>query len=1183
MQNSSGMVMTPWTLSVIDSDIFTEEAADRRKKFKIRCERWLRPSALKEVHHYRLRARTKGTCYWIQHNPTFLQWRDLQASTTSERILFISGTHGCGKSILASAITEQFLTEGRRTLFFYFSSTDTSRQTADSVARSFLAQLLRQDSEDRVSGSLTGLMDDEEQTSPSDLWGALSAALWIEPQATFCVLDGLDESFEQQEVLAKVSALLEEVAHAKCVLLARPRAFEALQSPIVTKDWLLTMDSALTQQDIDAFLADEIDKIALIRATNLHNVAFDILREKSSSLFLWVRLMISDLEKACSKHELEQRLQNVPQGLEDAYRLIFSRIKQRLDDRELQRTQVILALVITARRPFRIEELMYALALWMRSNSKTTGTSLEEFLPFDSEKTILHACGDMVLISSGIIHLNHSSVRDFLCRDECQWTGPDDWQLTSFRVDLAETNGLFAALCLDYLDLENLGYPLKEPDTLMDLRRTHPFVDYASYNFFFHLQKSNAGFSSVLDKLRSITSTLHLISWIEHGAIAWTEDAFDWNWSATDDYNEDYVREWHAMMTCDEDVRKSAMTQLDAEIVLRTSRFGADDFRTAILSNILFFASIHETQPASRVEFLESVVEMLDSNQFGEAPFQIDQGSSNAIEVVPDRTYQDITTVINDAANFLKHSQLVPSRSITMLLKMWQHASRTENVREIADPLVLLFQLILKKASTLPVYVVLGICEFYSSLGKGDQVLQLCQAILPRVDGCGSRAESLTYRFMGCRYHYMQGKEAEAVKCFQRVVSIKEHFWLVENNRFWVSRVMYNPDDRCDFLEELLEQDMKRYGKQAKCTLETRLQLGRTFSQLGLEDEAMTAMRLTWETGKKRQIHDSAATFRASWQMGVWWREQRHLEEARKCFEDLCKWVGTATRKNYKWYGQAYDSLAEVMKELGRPDDSLGYSHKAYLAAKKFMSSETSYLLERMIHSLIGTIKYKQTSNRNELLLTYSALNRKNDESLRLLEVLASVLEKYYQYEEALDIGQRVLDAKMEKFPNDLSKLFRSHRFVNEILGKLGSHEEAIANRKKLAEALKQQHVEDDDEYLDELQDLANALYDLNRWEEALECWQALLKINVTEFPQDWRIIVDQICIFRMVGEFDMAREMWVSAQETGEGPFSKLSWPTSLALWEISGMISDSWKRETALSIGYVEEDKYWADQGSM
>lgn len=145
------------------------------------------------------------------------------------------------------------------------------------------------------------------------------------------------------------------------------------------------------------------------------------------------------------------------------------------------------------------------------------------------------------------------------------------------------------------------------------------------------------------------------------------------------------------MLTCDEEVRHSTMTQLDAKIALRTSQFGADDFRTTILSNILFFASIQETQPAPRAEFLDTVVEMLDDNQFGEASFQSDRLSSSAVKVIPDRSYQNITAVINDAANVLKHSQLIPSSGIAMLLKMWKHTSQTQNIRKIADPLVLLF------------------------------------------------------------------------------------------------------------------------------------------------------------------------------------------------------------------------------------------------------------------------------------------------------------------------------------------------------------------------------------------------------------------------------------------------------------------------------------------------------------
>ncbi|KAL0258646.1 hypothetical protein SLS55_006143 [Diplodia seriata] len=333
------------------------EATLRRKNLKIECEKWLKPSALRDEHDRRLQSKAQGTCEWIQQNQTFLQWRDLQASTIPEKLLLISGTHGCGKSVLASAITEQFKNEGRRTLCFYFWSGDTNRQKSDQVARSFLAQLLRHDSGDQVSGAIAGLRNEEGQPSSLSLWRTLKSALQIEPIPPFCVLDGIDEASEQKEILANLSDLLEDVPNAKCLMLGRPQVFEPLPPLISERKWFLAMNSILTQQDIDTFINQELSKVGLIQGVGLQQAAFDTLQKNSSGMFLWVRLMISDLEKSCSKFELEERLKSVPQSLEDAYRLLFTRIDQRLDVREVRKTQVTLALIIAARRPLRTEEL----------------------------------------------------------------------------------------------------------------------------------------------------------------------------------------------------------------------------------------------------------------------------------------------------------------------------------------------------------------------------------------------------------------------------------------------------------------------------------------------------------------------------------------------------------------------------------------------------------------------------------------------------------------------------------------------------------------------------------------------------------------------------------------------------------------------------------------------------------
>ena len=103
------------------------------QNLKIQCHIWLKPPNIRAIHHSQVRARLDGTCDWIWQNPTFKEWNQHSPSPAPERLLYISGIHGCGKSVLASAIFEGL---NQQTLFFSFSGTDTSRQSFSSFIRS---------------------------------------------------------------------------------------------------------------------------------------------------------------------------------------------------------------------------------------------------------------------------------------------------------------------------------------------------------------------------------------------------------------------------------------------------------------------------------------------------------------------------------------------------------------------------------------------------------------------------------------------------------------------------------------------------------------------------------------------------------------------------------------------------------------------------------------------------------------------------------------------------------------------------------------------------------------------------------------------------------------------------------------------------------------------------------------
>ncbi|OMP85289.1 Vegetative incompatibility protein HET-E-1, partial [Diplodia seriata] len=1066
-------------------------------------------------HDRRLQSKAQGTCEWIQQNQTFLHWRDLPASTTPEKLLLISGTHGCGKSVLASAITEQFENEGRRTLFFYFWSGDTNRQKADQVARSFLAQLLRHDPGDRVSGTVAGLRHVEGQPSSLGLWKTLKSALRIEPIPTFCVLDGIDEASEQKEILANLSDLLEEVPNAKCLMLGRPQVFDALPPLISERKWFLTMNSILTQQDIETFITQELGKVGPIQAAGLQQAAFHTLQENSSGMFLWVRLMISDLEKSCSKFELEERLQSVPQSLEEAYRLLFTRLSQRLDVREVRKTQVTLSLIIAARRPLLTEELVYAVALWTRSNSKATSEPLGKFLPIDSGKSILRGCEEMVSMSSGTVHLNHTSVMEFLCRDRSQWTGSKDEHLAGFHVQVPEVHGLFASLCLDYMDLHDLGCPMKELDTLTDLRQKHPFVEYASYSVFFHLKESSEGFLGVVDKLKRIATSAHLISWIEHAASSWMEHAFGEAQASDNGYAEEFFQEWQALIDSDDELRHSIIAQLQCEIATRTHGFGANDHRTVFFSNLAYFVSLGSLHSDAQNEPLGSIFGAPAFSSGEEASLQAAEGSSEAVQPPPPQSPPQTISAFYDISRYLQQDKMVPVRSLGLFATLMRHTSRIMDFGKVAsDPLMLLFRSILQKASTLPIYVVLGIANFYNDVGKTDQAMQLCQKILPRVDGSGSGAESLTYFLMG---RLLKGDCDTALRCYKRAISTRESFMVRVISRQSIARMMNDPDEMLDFFQDLLQKDKERYGTRAKATLETQYQLARTLGLLGRGDEAMELMQLTWNMGSGRPILDDRTTLKAGRQIGRWLQAAGSYEEARGWLELYCKRIGGPTKDNHVWYTWAHFLLAGVMESLYRFEDSLDHAYKAYSTSKANSTlKECSvpktvpsgywgprFFLGQMIVTFICTEKYKNAPNRVQLLLAQGEFYDKDDEvHLELLRHLVLFLNLIGETEEARIIGESFVAAETKWPKEDRSGPSITCRSVVLIIEELfqntrvAEHYAAEAGKENL------RGIEDSKKSIDELRDRARFLNPAGNGSLALI--QPVLDIETTNLPEQW-------------------------------------------------------------------------------
>lgn len=454
---------------------------------KIQCESWLKPSDVKNVHLHQIDIRLPGTCDWITSNDIFKNWLQSGCSPIHDRLLVISGTHGCGKTVLASSIVTGLTKDTQYSLFFAFSSSDGSRQTSDNLIRTILYQLLHETSSQEAVDIVHQLRLKGQPTT-SELWEVFIRMTSSLTKPVYCTVDGIDECSDfNHSMCLKIMHILRLCPNLRIVLLGRPHVVRANAEHL--DSLAIDLTSALLSRDIESFLENEIAQSALLSLPELRKTIFTTLKDRSDGMFLWVRLMVDDLKRSSSRSELKVRLESLPCGLEEAYHTAFLRLSQKLDNFEIRLVQSVLAFMTISYCPLHFDEIKYALALHWRSLEKVA-QPLEEYLCLQLPQRVVDLIGGLVFSSNNALRLIHSSVRDFLVRPEDQWVRTSDPAVLRFRVDVIQTHRSFAWLCLDYMRREeekNDYTKLEVSQSTESLREHHPLLHYATSYIFFHL------------------------------------------------------------------------------------------------------------------------------------------------------------------------------------------------------------------------------------------------------------------------------------------------------------------------------------------------------------------------------------------------------------------------------------------------------------------------------------------------------------------------------------------------------------------------------------------------------------------------------------------------------------------------------------------------------------------------
>ncbi|KAI9856968.1 MAG: hypothetical protein M1813_008684 [Trichoglossum hirsutum] len=964
---------------LLRADEFRKEARTKdQQTLKIECRRLLKPSNIRDTHQHQLRTRLQGTCDWIWVNPTFVEWNEQLSISASDRLLCIYGTHGCGKTVLASSIVDRLESKRQQTLFFPFSIT-ANRQGLDALVRTFLWQLLQESSDQEGLEIVQDLMQGG-PPSLSDLWDTFNRVAELVARPVYCVIDGVDECDDSTQILSnRILELLAAHSNFRAVLLGRSHA---LQSATGTTQ-KIEVTPKLINRDIDAFIGAEIDESEVLRLPELRDPVFKSLQEKSDGMFLWVKLMIDDLRKSATLFEVTERLSGLPRGLEEAYRHRFLRLVRELDHFQLSLARKVLTFTIVSFRPLELEELQYALAIGSGGCS-----AFRNHLLLQPAQQIRGACGDLVNITNGLVQLSHFSIKEFLTRPENSWHC-DDHKIRGFRVDLEAAHGSFGSACVDYLRMGEYGFPLHDSDAFIALGSRYPLLRYASRYMISHLGRSTASCSTAIDKVKDFLDSARGISWIEYLVMLLVDDG---------SFNivEGELRVFGSLLNEGGYVWKDrVLTSLRQELANRTRKFGGNDLRTEQCQNLLNLVEQMELDLSPRI-----------ANK----------------NVTLNATLGESSAAVSQIMDLLNSGTALPlHRQVDMILRLQSHLLKA---RILTDPLKKLFRIILQRAPIIPVYVLLAIGTFYRRLGKSEEALEVYRAALAKME---NRDVPIKITILASIAHVLDDQERyeEAEAMYRQTLEAGERLLGREHadtlsSAYWLGTVLIDEgkyEEAETIHRQTLEARERVLGKAHEDTLWSASQLGTALYNQGKYEEAGVIHRQALEARERVLGKEHEDTLWSASELGIALHYQGKYEEAgvihRQALEARERVLGkehedtlrNASQLGFTLINQGKYREAEAIhrQTLEARERVLGKGHK-----------DTLWSASELGTALYNQGKYEEAEviHRQTLEARERALGKEHEDTLWSASQLGFTLINQGKYREAEAIHRQTLEAR---------------------------------------------------------------------------------------------------------------------------------------------------------------------------
>ncbi|PKK52464.1 hypothetical protein CI102_4172, partial [Trichoderma harzianum] len=402
---------------------------------------------------------------WILDHEGFKKWRHTEESS----VLWIKGDPGKGKTMLLCGIIEDLKKTPGENInlgYFFCQATDSRINSASSVVAGLIFSLVKQNPtillpickrhEDKLS-----------QLDGPNAWAVLGDIFEAATQvggipAPICVVDALDECEHDCKLL--LSLILKTSNHVKWLLSSRnvkdiERGLRLIE-PARRLSLELKENAENVSKSVDVYINNSISDIeALEDDEGLQIKTITTLKDKANGTFLWVALVIEQLRDTDHRN-VEEVLEEVPEGLENLYNLILRRVNTKLRQKDREACQILLSIVTTAERPLHLEELQtFISSQWAHYKSSYNILDI---------KDIVRDCGSLLAIRDDIIYFIHQSVKDYMVGNAYNSIFPSGIQYQHQKMFETSMSAMYRILKYDI-------YDLKDPQRRMkDITSPHP-------------------------------------------------------------------------------------------------------------------------------------------------------------------------------------------------------------------------------------------------------------------------------------------------------------------------------------------------------------------------------------------------------------------------------------------------------------------------------------------------------------------------------------------------------------------------------------------------------------------------------------------------------------------------------------------------------------------------------------